>query len=67
MPEVLGKAMVSLVLRVGGSAARFTFTALVARIFGPTGLGRFALSHSDVVIASTIANWGLDAINQGWK
>jgi O-antigen/teichoic acid export membrane protein len=60
MREVLRKAAISLTLRVGGAAAQFAFTVLIARMFGPTGLGRYALALSIVAIASTFARWGVD-------
>ena len=60
MREVLGKAALSLILRVGGAAAQFAFTVLIARMFGPAGLGRYALALSVVVIASTFGRWGVD-------
>lgn len=60
MREVLGKAILSLAIRVGGAAAQFAFSVLIARLFGPAGLGAYALALSVVVIASTLARWGLD-------
>jgi O-antigen/teichoic acid export membrane protein len=60
MREVLWKAALSFILRLFGAAAQFGFTVLVARLFGPTGLGAYALALSVAVIASTLARWGLD-------
>lgn len=60
MREVAGKAALSFALRLTGAAAQFGFTILVARLFGPAGLGAYALALSVAVIASTLARWGLD-------
>lgn len=60
MREVAGKAALSFALRLTGAAAQFGFTVLVARLFGPAGLGAYALALSVAVIASTLARWGLD-------
>ncbi|NTV12496.1 MAG: oligosaccharide flippase family protein [Desulfobulbaceae bacterium] len=60
MQEVAGKAVFSFAYRLIGALAQFAFVVLVTRLFGPTGLGSYALVQSVVIVASTVGRWGID-------
>lgn len=60
MSEVLKSASVSFLFRIIGAIAQFSFTVLLARMFGADGLGIYVIALSLTVIASNIGRWGLD-------
>lgn len=60
MSEVLKSASVSFLFRIIGAIAQFSFTVLLARMFGADGLGLYVIALSLTVIASNIGRWGLD-------
>jgi O-antigen/teichoic acid export membrane protein len=60
MQEVAGKAVSSFAYRLIGTLAQFAFIVLITRLFGPAGLGSYALAQSVVIVASTVGRWGID-------
>lgn len=58
--QVLRGASLSLVLRTVGAVAGFSFTLLIARLFGPQGSGLYAMVFVTAVIFSVIGLLGCD-------
>jgi O-antigen/teichoic acid export membrane protein len=58
--RILGPAAGAFLLRVSGAGLQFLFTLLLARFYGAAGVGVYVIGLSILVVASTIARWGLD-------
>jgi O-antigen/teichoic acid export membrane protein len=58
--QILGPASGAFLLRVLGAGLQFLFTLLLARFYGAAGVGVFVIGLSILVVASTVARWGLD-------
>jgi O-antigen/teichoic acid export membrane protein len=60
LTETLTGASVSIIFRILGAIAQFSFTLILARIFGAEGMGIFVLGLTTVAIGSAFARWGID-------
>jgi len=60
MVEVMKGAFLSFLLRFIGAVAQFSFTVMVARMFGAEGFGIYVIALSITIIGSNVGRWGLD-------
>ncbi|MGL4541279.1 MAG: oligosaccharide flippase family protein [Polymorphobacter sp.] len=60
-PHIL-QTIAAFAIKIVGAVLSFGFTILIARAFGPAGVGQFGLAITTLLIASTVALVGTDYI-----